>query len=106
MAGASPDGLIDDDSILEVKCPIETTHTQYLLDKKFPVKYKPQVQFQLAATGREYCHFISYNPNFEPKLQLMIVKEYRDDKYIAEIEAKIKEFLDEVQDMINQLQGD
>jgi len=105
MAGASPDGLIDDDSILEVKCPIETTHTQYLLDKKFPVKYKPQVQFQLAATGRDYCHFVSYNPNFEPKLQLMIVKEYRDDKYIAEIEAKIKEFLDEVQGMINQLQG-
>lgn len=107
MAGASPDGTIGDNGIIEIKCPVETTHTQYLLDKKFPIKYKPQVQFQLACMPyREYCDFVSYNPNFEPEQRLMFVRVERDKDYIEEIEAKIKEFLGEVEDMINQIKGE
>lgn len=103
MAGASPDGLVGDEGIIEIKCPIETTHTTNLLEKKLPAKYKPQVQFQLASTGRKWCDFISYNPNFEPRLQLMIVRVERDDEYIEMLEVKIKEFLGEVEDMIKKL---
>ena len=103
MAGASPDGLVNDDGIIEIKCPIETTHTTNLLEKRLPLKYKPQVQFQLATTGRQWCDFISYNPNFEPRLQLIVIRVERDDKYIEMLEVKIKEFLSEVEDMIKTL---
>lgn len=102
-AGASPDGLVGDDGIIEIKCPIETTHTTNLLERKLPSKYKPQVQFQLSATGRKWCDFISYNPNFEPRLQLMVVRVERDDDYIEKIEFEILKFLAEVELMINQL---
>lgn len=102
-AGASPDGLVGNDGIIEIKCPIETTHTTNLLERKLPSKYKPQVQFQLSATGRKWCDFISYNPNFEPRLQLMVVRVERDDEYIEMLEFEILKFLAEVELMINQL---
>lgn len=105
MAGASPDGLVGDDGIIEIKCPIETTHTTNLLERKLPSKYKPQVQFQLATTGRKWCDFISYNPNFEPRLQLIVIRVERDDEYIEMLEFEILKFLTEVELMINQLQG-
>jgi len=105
MAGASPDGLVGDDGIIEIKCPIETTHTTNLLERKLPSKYKPQVQFQLATTGRKWCDFISYNPNFEPRLQLIVIRVERDDEYIEMLEFEITNFLNEVEEMINQLQG-
>ena len=104
-AGASPDGLVGDDGIIEIKCPIETTHTTNLLERKLPSKYKPQVQFQLSSTGRKWCDFISYNPNFEPRLQLMVVRVERDDEYIEMLKFEILKFLAEVELMINQLQG-
>ena len=103
MAGASPDGLVGDDGIIEIKCPIETTHTTNLLEKKLPSKYKPQVQFQLACTQRKWCDFISYNPNFEPRLQLSVVRVERDDEYIEHIEFEILKFLAEVELLINDL---
>ena len=103
MAGASPDGLLPDNGVLEIKCPIETTHTTNLLERKLPLKYKPQVQFQLASTKRQWCDFISYNPNFEPRLQLIVIRVERDDEYIEMLEVKIKEFLGEVEDMIKTL---
>ena len=103
MAGASPDGLVGDDGIIEIKCPLETTHTTNLLEKKLPSKYKPQVQFQLAATGRKWCDFISYNPNFEPRLQLIVIRVERDDEYIEKIEFEILKFLAEIELMINKL---
>jgi putative phage-type endonuclease len=48
MAGASPDGLLPDNGILEIKCPIETTHTTNLLERVLPSRYKAQVQWQMA----------------------------------------------------------
>src|SRR5210317_183348 len=101
-AGASPDGLVGDDGIIEIKCPIETTHTTNLLERKLPSKYKPQVQFQLSTTGRKWCDFISYNPNFEPRLQLIVIRVERDDEYIEMLEFEILKFLAEVELMINQ----
>lgn len=103
MAGASPDGLVGDDGIIEIKCPIETTHTTNLLERKLPSKYKAQVQFQLACTQRQWCDFISYNPNFEPRLQLIHIRVERDNEYIEHIEFEILKFLAEIELLINQL---
>ena len=103
MSGCSPDGKIFDNGILEIKCPVETTHTTNLLERKLPTRYIPQVQWQMACTGAEYANFVSYNPNFEPKLQLMYVEVERDNEYIEMLEEEVSIFLLEVDEVINTL---
>ena len=101
MSGCSPDGKLPDNGILEIKCPVETTHTTNLLERKLPTRYIPQVQWQMACTGAEYANFVSYNPNFEPKLQLIYLDVERDDEYIEMLEEEVSTFLTEVDDIIN-----
>jgi putative phage-type endonuclease len=101
MSGASPDGLLPDNGVLEIKCPVETTHTTNLLERKLPTRYTSQVQWQMACTGAEYANFVSYNPNFEPKLQLIYVEVERDKEYIEMLEEEVSTFLTEVDDIIN-----
>jgi len=103
MAGASPDGLLPDNGVLEIKCPIETTHTTNLLERKLPSRYISQVQWQIACTSADYANFVSYNPNFEPKLQLMYVEVERDNEYIEMLEEEVSIFLLEVDEVINTL---
>lgn len=64
MAGASPDGLVGDDGLVEVKCPQSTTHLRFFLYNEIKPEYHAQMQFQMACTGRKWCHFISYHPHF------------------------------------------
>lgn len=82
--GYSPDGLLGDDGLLEIKCPLATTHTKYLLDNKMPTDYWQQVQGGLWVSGRKYLDFCSFHPNFKEK-QLFIVRVERDEKFIAEL---------------------
>ena len=60
--GATPDGLIDDDGLIEIKCPTTTTHLSWLLENKVPDQHRPQMIAQLLCTGRRYCQFMSYDP--------------------------------------------
>ena len=103
MSGCSPDGKIPDNGVLEIKCPVETTHTTNLLERKLPSRYVSQVQWQIACTGADYANFVSYNPNFEPKLQLMYVEVERDNEYIEMLEEEVSIFLAEVDDIVNVL---
>jgi putative phage-type endonuclease len=109
MSGASPDGAVNSkeegkyDGLIEIKCPIETTHTNTLMSKSVPSKYIPQMQWQLACTGAKWVDFVSYNPNFPEELQLFVARVDRDDTYIAELEAEVVKFLDEVEQTILKL---
>lgn len=60
--GATPDGLLEDDGLIEIKCPTTTTHLSWLLENKIPEQHKPQMAAQLLCTGRRYCKFMSYDP--------------------------------------------
>ena len=80
----SPDGLIGDDGLIEIKCPLATTHAKYLLDNKLPTDYVQQVQGLLWVSERKFCDFVSFHPNFKEK-QLFIVRVERDETYIAEL---------------------
>lgn len=60
--GATPDGLLDDDGVLEIKCPTTTTHLSWLLANQVPPEYKSQMICQLICTGRRYAQFMSYDP--------------------------------------------
>lgn len=102
-AGASPDGLVGDDGLIEIKCPLGTTHTETLMTQEVPSKYMPQIQFQLLVTGRKWCDFVSFNPMFPEHLQLFVKRVDADPVYQKELEVEVGKFLDEVNDVINKL---
>lgn len=100
--GCSPDGLVLD-GLIEIKCPNSTTHVDYLADNKPPAKYIPQMQCQMAVTGRKWCDFVSFDPRLPDDLQLLVVRLERDDEYIEAMEAEVKKFLSEVDEMFTKL---
>ena len=103
--GCSPDGLIGDDGLIEIKCPNSATHWEYFKAKKSPQKYVTQMQTQLCVTGRKWCDFVSFDPRMPTRSQLLIVRVERDEAFIAEIEEKVKQFLNEVEVEVNLMKG-
>ena len=103
MAGASPDGLVGEDGLVEIKCPNTATHIDTLLTQTVPAKYITQMQFQMACTGRQWCDFVSFDPRMPQKAQIFIKRVLRDDSFIREIESEIKKFLAEVSAKVDQL---
>lgn len=102
-AGASPDGLVGDDGLVEIKCPNTATMIETLLTEKVPSKYVAQMQFQMACTGRKWCDYVVFDPRMPAKAQLFIKRINRDDEFIAEMEAEIVKFLAEIQTQVEKL---
>ena len=96
MSGASPDGFVGDDGLIEIKCPESKKHLKTLSTRKPDGDYVYQMQWQMACTGRQWCDFVSYDPRFPDHLQLIIVRVSRDDDMIAKVEKEVSVFLDEV----------
>lgn len=94
--GASPDGLIGDSGLVEIKCPNTATHIEYLLSQEVPGKYVTQMQAQMACTGRAWCDFASYDPRLPDDMQLFVKRIHRDAIFIASMETEINEFLREL----------
>ena len=103
--GCSPDGLVSDRGLLEIKCPNSATHWEYFKSKKPPQKYFIQMQAQIAVTNKDWCDFVSFDPRMPDRSQLLIVRVDRDEAFIAEMEAEIKKFLDEVEVEVNLMKG-
>jgi len=97
-AGSSPDGLIEEDGGIEIKCPNRSTHFGYLKLDTFqaPSNYVAQIQGNLWITGRQWWDFVSYNPDFPPNLQLIRRRIARDNAFIAMLENEVALFLEEV----------
>jgi hypothetical protein len=108
-SGASPDGAVESSEsgkyagLIEIKCPIESTHTSTLMSKSVPSKYIPQIQWQMACTNAKWVDFVSYNPNFPVELQLFVSRVEKNDELIKELEAEVIKFLDEVDQIIIKL---
>ena len=105
MAGASPDGTIGDDGLIEIKCPNTSTHIDTLLSQKVPSKYVTQMQWQMACTGRKWCDFVSFDPRMPDNLQLFIKRVDRDDELIKELETEVIKFLAEVDEKVEKLKS-
>lgn len=103
MAGASPDGLVGPDGLIEVKCPLTATHIETLLTGNIDGKYIKQIQWQLACTGRAWCDFVSFDPRMPADMQLHIARVHRDASMIAELTVEAVSFLAEVDDRVSQL---
>ena len=103
MAGASPDGLINDDGLVEIKCPITATHIETLLGQTVPAKYITQMQWQMACTGRKWCDFVSFDPRMPEEMQIFIKRVERDDETILSLEREIMMFLSELDEKVSKL---
>lgn len=103
MAGASPDGLVGEDGLVEIKCPNTSTHIATLMADKAPNGYMAQMQWQMACTGRAWVDFVSFDPRMPEDMQLFIKRVPRDEKLIAEYEAEVIKFLAAVQETVEKL---
>jgi putative phage-type endonuclease len=104
MAGASPDGLVGEDGLVELKCPMSHTHLESLLGG-LDDQYKVQVQWQMACTGRKWTDLCSFDPRFPADLQLVVKRFERDDSYIATLEKEVIKFLAELDDKLNKVKS-
>jgi len=92
----SPDGLIGDLGLVEIKCPNSATHIESLLGEGIAGKYITQMQWQMACTSRKWCDFVSFDPRLPVDMQLFIQRINRDDAAIAEMETEVPKFLAEL----------
>jgi putative phage-type endonuclease len=105
MAGASPDGLIGDEGLIEIKCPNTATMIDVLLTGVVASKYNTQMQFQMACTGRQWCDYVVFDPRMPAKAQMFIKRVARDEAFIAEMEAEVTKFLSEVAEKVAKIQS-
>lgn len=102
-AGASPDGLVGDDGLVEIKCPNTATHIDTLMRQEVPMKYITQMMWQMACTERQWCDFVSFDPRMPKELQLFIQRVPRNNEYIAMLEKEILSFLEELDEKVSKL---
>ncbi len=105
FVGCSPDGLVSKEGLVEIKCPLTTTHLNYILKGKMPAIYKPQVQGGMFVTGRKWCDFVSFDPLLKQH-PFFCTRVFRDDKYIMVLELAIEQFLKELQEIIQKVKGE
>lgn len=103
MCGASPDGLVGGDGLLEIKCPQTATHLDTLLSGTVPGKYLTQMQFQMACTGRDWCDFASFDPRMPETMRLFVQRVPRDVSMILELETEVSAFIRELDAKVAQL---
>ena len=103
--GVSPDGLIDTNGGLEIKCPKTTTQLETFLSGKMPSQHKAQVQGCLWVTERQWWDFVSFDPRIVGESSFFTVRVERDEDYIANLAEQISLFDSELQSLINKLKG-
>lgn len=99
--GCSPDGLIGDDGGVEIKCPLLSTHVDYLLNSsdEVPSDYYQQVQGSLFVTGRKWWDFVSYYPGIKP----LIIREYPDENFQRLLKKELDLFCLELDQMVEKI---
>jgi putative phage-type endonuclease len=100
---ASPDGLVGEDGLIEIKCPNTASHVETLTGDEIAGKYITQMQWQMACTGRKYCDFISFDPRMPESMSLFVRRVPRDDTVIAQLEAEARKFLTELDAKVSDL---
>jgi len=102
-SGASPDGLVGNDGLVEIKCPNTATHLETLLGGSIKGNYTKQMQWQMACTERKWCDFVSYDPRLPASLQMHVRRIHADHELIISIEDHVRDFIADMNDKIQQL---
>ena len=103
--GCSPDGVVGEEGLIEIKCMSSKNAIETLIAGKAPTKYIPQMQTQMAVMNRQWCDFVSFDPRLPEELQLFVIRVNRDDEYIAKLEEEVTAFLEEVESTVTKLKG-
>lgn len=103
--GASPDGLVSHDGLLEIKCPNTATHIEFIRTGKPKAEYQWQMLCQMACTGRAWCDFVSYDDRLPQALHYSCVRFERDDNRIAEMVLEVTKFLAELDALEQDMRG-
>jgi putative phage-type endonuclease len=103
MSGASPDGLVAEDGLVEIKCPNTATHIDTLLSGKVPTKYITQMQWQMLCCQRKWCDFVSFDNRLPEHLQLFVQEVEFDPEYAAMLEKEVVLFLTELDNKVAKL---
>ena len=101
--GMSPDGLVGDDGLLEIKCPNTTTQLKRALSDDYSKDYKAQIQMQLWVSERAWCDFVSFDPRLDCAAGYLEQRVCRDDEFIENMEAKVTQFVNDMKELINKL---
>ena len=104
-SGASPDGLVGLNGMIEIKCPNTATHIATLDGAPIDRKYLYQMQWQMACAEREWCDFVSFDPRLPPAMQMHTRRVERDDELLGELETAVTEFLAEVAETVARLEA-
>ena len=102
---ASPDGIVGDDGLVEIKCPNSATHIETIKTGKIATKYLYQMQWQMRCTDRQWCDFVSFDPRLPENLRLFVKRVHRDNDQLAKLEAEVQQFLDGVASDVEALQA-
>ena len=105
MSGASPDGLVGDDGMVEIKCPNTATHVETLIAKSVDRKYLLQMQWQMACTGRAWCDFVSFDSRMPAELAMVVIRVPRDEVMIEEIAREVTDFLADLATLESQVRS-
>lgn len=103
MTGASPDGLVGEHGLVEIKCPNTATHIETLLGGSVPQKYLHQMQWQMACTQRAWCDFVSYDPRMPEDMRLFVRRVHRDETAVLMLASEIAAFLKEIDETVAKL---
>jgi putative phage-type endonuclease len=103
--GASPDGLIGEDGLIEIKCPNTATHIDTLLADKVPTKYIIQMHVQMLCTGRAWCDFVSFDPRLPVDMQMFVRRVEFDQELADQIVTEVQAFIAEMETKIEQLKA-
>jgi putative phage-type endonuclease len=96
MTGASPDGIVNGDGLIEIKCPNTATHIDFVLGGSISKKYILQMHWQMACTGKDWCDFVSFDPRLPYELQLKIERIEKNSLLMSQITEEVVLFLDEL----------
>ena len=98
--GASPDFLVGEDGLGQIKCPNLTTHIDWLRAGTVPLEHMPQMVAEMSCTGREWCDFVSYHPLLPAHLQLFVIRFDRDNRVIGALERNVDHFNREIDEVL------
>ena len=101
-ASASPDGLVGDDGLVEIKCPRTTTMINTVISNAIPANYVTQMNWQLSCTARKWCDFVMFDPRLPVDNQIWIVRHVPEPGVIEELEGEVSTFLSELEERISE----
>lgn len=105
LSGGSPDGLIQENGLVEIKCPETHTHLKSLCEYYIKPQYIYQMQWCMECAGKTYCDFVSFDPRVKAPYNIWIYEVERDNEMIAKIKEEVLLFIDYLSEIKGKMLG-